>query len=694
MKKILIFIFLFFGAFLFSQINTNHLEFLGEDFVLNGEMVRGYFVYADKTSDGYRKIPAKGEGDICVDDVSRAVVTYVEMYEFTRDSKYLDLAKKAAKFIVQMQDYDGDFYNFAYVDGTINKTGITSSKQHSWWAVRAFWALSKISKYDFTFLENAKKGYELLSNYVDAGLLNGVGDQTSVYILGLCALNDLGINVKNEIRNSADAILGLYQYGFFKTYKDKILWHGWGNRYVEALVESYRVLKDKKYLEYAKKALEIEGPIFLSTGFIYEISDKVKLFPELSYAVESITVGAIKYYLETRDEEIGVLASLMAGWYKGLNRLGKPMYGPNGEGYDGMEFAHINYNAGAESTISAVRTMLFLEIMPDKLKKLSEGKLLKSYPLQVLEAEAGDWGLSDVQVLVDAKFGGSSALSFEDNVRLKFNVSPGVYDVIIVGNGGYDCTVVSGDDKVTGTLNGSYVHLGKLKLDQFRVILKGAGIIDQIILIPEKIGVLTSDISAFYENGKLTLKKENVEAKVVENKTESFVTFDKMDNFILFNLENVLNNNGIADSINEKGNFDNLGSVLGSYLPQEIIEKIKDYKIPFKIHENGNDNIRCNGQVLKFEKTFVKNLYLLVAANHGDYNVIFKVNGKDFEMKIPDWCSEKIDIISDYRFVLTGEKQFIKCGLKIIRFEINGIIEEIILPNEVNVHVFAITGEW
>ncbi|MDK2900925.1 MAG: hypothetical protein PWQ45_1511, partial [Thermosipho sp. (in: thermotogales)] len=362
MKKILIFIFLFFGAFLFSQINTNHLEFLGEDFVLNGEMVRGYFVYADKTSDGYRKIPAKGEGDICVDDVSRAVVTYVEMYEFTRDSKYLDLAKKAAKFIVQMQDYDGDFYNFAYVDGTINKTGITSSKQHSWWAVRAFWALSKISKYDFTFLENAKKGYELLSNYVDAGLLNGVGDQTSVYILGLCALNDLGINVKNEIRNSADAILGLYQYGFFKTYKDKILWHGWGNRYVEALVESYRVLKDKKYLEYAKKALEIEGPIFLSTGFIYEISDKVKLFPELSYAVESITVGAIKYYLETRDEEIGVLASLMAGWYKGLNRLGKPMYGPNSEGYDGMEFAHINYNAGAESTISAVRTMLFLEM--------------------------------------------------------------------------------------------------------------------------------------------------------------------------------------------------------------------------------------------------------------------------------------------------------------------------------------------
>ncbi|HCF37546.1 MAG TPA: hypothetical protein DER56_00485, partial [Thermosipho africanus] len=225
------------------------------------------------------------------------------------------------------------------------------------------------------------------------------------------------------------------------------------------------------------------------------------------------------------------------------------------------------------------------------------------------------------------------------------------------------------------------------------VILKGAGIIDQIILIPEKIGVLTSDISAFYENGKLTLKIEKVEIRDFENKTESFLTFKKYDNFILFNLENVLNNNGIADSINEKGNFDNLGSVLGSYLPQEIIEKIKDYKIPFKIHENGNDNIRCNGQILKFKKVFVKNLYLLVAANHGNYNETFKVNDKDFEVEIPDWCSEKIDIISDFRFISTGEKQFIKCGLKVIKLEINDLIDEMILPNEVNVHVFSITGE-
>ncbi|MDK2886905.1 MAG: hypothetical protein PWP54_1483 [Thermosipho sp. (in: thermotogales)] len=693
MRKVLIFIFLFLVVVSISQININHLEFLGEDFVLNGEIVRGYFVYADKTSDGYRKIPAKGEGDVCVDDVARVVVTYVEMYELTGDKKYLDLAKKAAKFIVKMQDYDGDFYNFAYIDGTINKTGITSSKQHSWWAVRAFWALSKIAKYDTTFLENAKKAYELLSNYVVKGLLNGVGDQTTVYIIGLCALNDLGIDVKKEIRNSADAILELYLYGFFNTYKEKILWHGWGNRYVEALVESYKVLKDKKYLEYARKALEIEGPIFLSTGFIYEISDKVKLFPELSYAVESITVGAIKYYLETKDEEIGILASLMAGWYKGLNRLGKPMYGPNGEGYDGLEFAHINYNAGAESTISAVRTMLFLEMMHEYLKKFSEGKVLKSHPLIVLEAEAGDWGLSDVKVLVDGKFGGSSALSFEDNLRLKFNVPTGFYDIVVVGNGEYDCTVISGNDKLSGVLNENYVHLGKLNLGQFKVVLKGNGIIDQVVLIPEKIGISTTDISIFYENGTLKIKEEKVDATEVENKTENFVTFDIVKNFLLFDLENVLNNNGIADSINEKGNFDNLGSVLGSYLPEEIIDKVKEYKIPFKIFTKGNDNIRCNGQIIKFEKVFVKNLYLLVAANHGNYNVSFMVNDKKFEVEIPDWCSEKVEIISDYRFTSTGEKQFIKCGLKVLKLEINDFIDEIKLPNEINVHIFSITGE-
>ena len=690
MKKITLIIFLIFSIYLFSQVNTNHLELLGEDFVLNGEKVHGYWVYGDKVGDTYKKVSAVGEGDICVDDVARAVVFYVELYEYTKDLKYLDIARKSAKFLVQMQDYDGDFYNFAYVDGTINKTGITSSKQHSWWAVRAFWALAKISKYDRNFYESTLKAYKLLSNYVEDGLLNGVGDQTAVYLLGLVALKGLGIEV--DIETSANALIKLYNYGFFSVYPDKFSWHGWGNRFVEALVESYKITKNELYLEYAKKALEIEGPLFLSNGFVYETSSCVKLFPELSYAVESITVGAIKYYQITKDENIGILAALLAGWYKGLNRLGKPMYGPNGEGYDGLEFAHVNYNAGAESTISALRTMLYLETLPEQFRKYSEEKLVISYPILVIEAESGDWGISDVEIVNNGKYGGSSAISFLDNVRLKFKVPKSLYNVIVVGKGKYTCTISTSEDKLTSELEENYVLMGKITLDSFKLICKGEGIVDQIILIPEKFGVSTSNITVLYDNG-LVIKEEKVKKERIEENIKYKVNFEINNNFVLFDLETIFNNNGIGNPFEERANFDNLGSVLGSYLSNDIVNKVKEYEIPFKISYKGNDNIRCNGQIITFDKMYVKNLYLLVSANHGDYEVGFKINEKNYTIKVPDWCSNNLDIVEDFRYLATGEKQFIKCGLKVIKLEINDEIEKIILPDEINVHIFAITAE-
>ncbi|SHH52487.1 glycoside hydrolase family protein [Thermosipho atlanticus] len=693
MKKLVVILILMFSLLVFSQIKIDHLEFLGEDFILNGEKVHGYWVYANKSGDTYIKVSAAGEGNICVDDVARAVVFYVELYEYTKDEKYLNIARKSAKFLVQMQDFDGDFYNFVYVDGTINKTGITSSKQHSWWAVRAFWALTKIAKYDSTFLSKALKAYKLLSKYVKNGLLNGVGDQTAVYILGLIGLYDLNINVEQDIRNSADAILKLYNHGFFSVYPEKISWHGWGNRYVEALVESYKVTKNELYLKIARKALEIEGPLFLSTGFIYSISDNVKLFPELSYAVESITVGAIKYYLLTKEEDIGILSALLAGWYKGLNRLGKPMYGPNGEGFDGMEFGHINYNAGAESTISALRTMLYLETLPEQLRKYSEEKIVNLYPILVLEAESGNWGISDVKIVVDGRYSGSSAISFSDNLRLKFKVTKSLYDVIVVGEGKYTCIISSSDGKLTEDLEGNYVYMGKINLESFRLTCKGEGIVDQVILIPEKFGISTSSITVLYKNG-LIIKKETLKKPEIKKNKDYKVNYEINNNFLLFDLEPVFNNNGIGTPFEEKANFDNLGSVLGSYLSKDIVNKVKNYNIPFKISFKGNDNIRCNGQIITFDSVYIKNLYLLVSANHGDYEVNFKIGEKIYTVKVPDWCSNNLDITEDFRYLATGEKQFIKCGFKVIKLETNDEVEKIILPDEINVHLFAITGEF
>lgn len=51
-------------------------------------------------------------------------------------------------------------------------------------------------------------------------------------------------------------------------------------------------------------------------------------------------------------------------------------------------------------------------------------------------------------------------------------------------------------------------------------------------------------------------------------------------------------------------------------------------------------------------------------------------------------------LMFDYRYVTSGEKQNIKCGLDLISIPVDTPIREITLPNAPNVHVFAITLEF
>jgi len=141
------------GLLLFSSLtlsfanipfNNKHLEELSQWFTLSGNQVKGYWVYSDNKGDHFQVVPAVNEGDFCVDDVARVVLLYSEAYELTKDETYRKLALDASKFVLAMQDSDGEFYNFAYADGTINKQGITSYKSTSWWTFEGIFGPIKI----------------------------------------------------------------------------------------------------------------------------------------------------------------------------------------------------------------------------------------------------------------------------------------------------------------------------------------------------------------------------------------------------------------------------------------------------------------------------------------------------------------------------------------------------------------------
>ena len=93
------------------------------------------------------------------------------------------------------------------------------------------------------------------------------------------------------------------------------------------------------------------------------------------------------------------------------------------------------------------------------------------------------------------------------------------------------------------------------------------------------------------------------------------------------------------------------------------------------------------------EKLSVKRIYLLAASNHGDYNVSMQLGSSSYNLTINDWCKSPNGLVFDYRYISTGERQFMTCGTSVYILEVNDTVQKIVLPSEINVHIFAITME-
>ncbi|MFN3284612.1 MAG: hypothetical protein ACK40Q_10315, partial [Pseudothermotoga sp.] len=347
---------------------------------------------------------------------------------------------------------------------------------------------------------------------------------------------------------------------------------------------------------------------------------------ELSYAVESLSVAASKVYHLTGDEEFAYLCALVNGWYFGLNRLGQMMVGPNGEGYDGMEYAHINRNAGAESTICAQRSILYLSTLPKSYQLLAtNSKLIGSQGLIILEAESGDPGVSYVSTLT-GDFGAGAALAFGGRARLRWNSvdlkAPG--SVAISGSFKNAKVTITAGNSVSAEISGDGVfEIGKIEpATTVRIALDGEGVVDQVIFLPETFGISVDfegtpfTVSYSQSEGLMMGKKISFVSERSMIKEQIVATYNQEGHYLLLNLEQLFNNDGIGTREN-RANFDNLGGVLGSYYPAELLEEgvIRVGQIPFRIKLDGKDNVRTNFQKITFEEPLkVRRIHILCAA--------------------------------------------------------------------------------
>ena len=375
----------------FRLFNLSHLDHLGEEIQRGDSTLRIVHIYSEAPD--YNWVGDDDEGIACVDDAARAAVVYLRHFELSNDQDSREKATELLRFIMYMQRRDGLFYNFVWNNQLeINRTHQNSrAEPFGWWASRAVWALGMgarvLNEVDPPFARLAEERIQrtyphlgsMLEKYGQYSHLRGrtvprwlvmeaASDATSELLLGLIALNRAFPDtvLDHMITRFAEGIASM-QYGSMNEFPFGLhaswpgIWHGWGNSQTQALAP---------LAASAVHEADHFYPRLLILGWLHSLRlddpDHEREFEQIAYAVRGVAVGLVRLFEATGDIRYAEMAGLAASWFTGNNAAGFPMYDPEtGRGFDGIISAtSVNRNAGAESTIESLFSILEVERIP------------------------------------------------------------------------------------------------------------------------------------------------------------------------------------------------------------------------------------------------------------------------------------------------------------------------------------------
>ena len=383
-----------------SLVNPAHLDSLFELIDIDNSKMGTIWIYCEAPD--YVLTADDDEGFTCVDDVARALVFYCKQYRLQRDDVTLDRIKQLSTFLLYMQHESGLFYNFMFLDKTINKIHPNSQAIPNWWSWRAFWALSEVSLLDedlpSSLRHECRNAITSLLPYVNQFCLNpdqienlnGIdipicftqtgADQASIILLALTnyyqiekddLILDLISHLGKLLMHVQVGEPDLFPFGAFFSWKT--YWHGWGNSQAYALLRAGRITADSSFITAGLNEVKNFYPYCLEQGFINEfqvvkkegklILENFKQFPQIAYSLRPMIYASLEAYSQTQDSSFAILAGHLATWFRGNNPSQKPMYDPfTGRTFDGIgSQVNINVNSGAESTIEGLLCIQAIE---------------------------------------------------------------------------------------------------------------------------------------------------------------------------------------------------------------------------------------------------------------------------------------------------------------------------------------------
>ena len=309
----------------------------------------------------------------CLDDNARALLAGVIYYQLKPSTDLLNLIKIYLAFVKYAQKTNGKFYNFIGYNKNLNNQAESEDSFG-----RVIWALSYLiisSNLPIDLQQKAKKILnKALKQITEIQSLRAL----AFSLLGLTCL--AGQTADNQItglvKRLADKLARRYWRQIDQTKTKNWLWFEncltYSNyKLPEALMRAYKIIKNKDYLKIAESTLNFLNNVsFEKKDYFSAIGQdgwyfhdgKRAYFDQQPEDTASAVEALVTAYEITKKKTYANLAKLAYEWFLGRNHLNQMVYDEaTGGCYDGLGKNSLNFNQGAESTISYLLARLAME---------------------------------------------------------------------------------------------------------------------------------------------------------------------------------------------------------------------------------------------------------------------------------------------------------------------------------------------
>jgi len=405
-----------------------------------------------------------GQGAFNADDMSRAAVVYLRHWKLTGSASSRTAALGMLRGLTYLQTSSGpnagNVVLWMQPDGTLHPSADPveqpdpSDSAASYWLARTTWALGE-GYAAFKSQDPAFAGFlrarmnlavsalqrQVLVKYgtyqqvdgksVPAWLIADGADASAEAVLGLSAYVEAGGTpaARTALSQLSKGIAGLaggdarsWPFGAVLPWAlSQSIWHGWGSQMPAALARAATVLDDRSLGKVATADSAVFDPRMLTSG-----GPDQALLPtqintaQIAYGVDSRVESLLATAKLDHSAGLRALAGITAAWYFGANKSGLPAYDPTtGRTVDGIEGdGRVNHNAGAESTIHGLLSMLALDANPDVAKIARTAGISERVGTATVEAEGAQLAGSAAVVTPASTWTGESQYSGSGYVGL------------------------------------------------------------------------------------------------------------------------------------------------------------------------------------------------------------------------------------------------------------------------------------